>query len=236
MACNTTEPTSNAEIDPSSANDIPTAASSARRSSLQQQDLAAAFALQPHERQLRIDGGASKLLFYTYRGGRLARFGHNHVIAARSVVGVVDLTEAVVGTRFALQVLVSGLSVDEAPLRAAAGADFDSKPSPEDIAATRANMLSATGLAAQQYPQVLVTGVVVEGGAERAEIDVKLSIRGISQTVRSPVTFTRRDGQLIITGQLEIKQSDYGMTPFSVMLGALTVLDAVRVEFDLLAR
>ena len=94
-----------------------------------------------NEQRWRIDPRTSMALIYTYKGGKLARFGHNHVIAAHALTGTVILTETVSGSRFALTIPVSELSVDEAPLRRRASAAFDSEPSPEDIAATRTNML-----------------------------------------------------------------------------------------------
>jgi hypothetical protein len=37
-------------------------------------------------------------------------------------------------------------------------------------------------------------------------------------------------------GELRLRQSDFGITPFSVLGGALTVEDELRVRYRLLAR
>jgi hypothetical protein len=41
---------------------------------------------------------------------------------------------------------------------------------------------------------------------------------------------------LIVSGELPIKQTDLGLTPFSAMLGALQVQDELRVRFRIVAR
>ena len=44
------------------------------------------------------------------------------------------------------------------------------------------------------------------------------------------------DHQLRARGSLAIRQSDFGIAPFSILGGALTVQDVLAIEFDLLAR
>jgi hypothetical protein len=50
------------------------------------------------------------------------------------------------------------------------------------------------------------------------------------------VTYSLENSRLIVSGELPIKQSDLGLTPFSAMLGALQVQDEMRVRFRIVAR
>jgi len=49
------------------------------------------------------------------------------------------------------------------------------------------------------------------------------------------VTLESRGTDLVASGEVELRQSQLGLTPFSVMMGALQVQDAMRVQFRLIA-
>ena len=50
-----------------------------------------------------------------------------------------------------------------------------------------------------------------------------------------PVTLEAQGADLVASGELELRQSELGLTPFSVMMGALQVQDAMQVRFRLVA-
>ena len=47
---------------------------------------------------------------------------------------------------------------------------------------------------------------------------------------------TVSDPQVVATGQLAFNQSDFGITPFSILGGAVAVQDQVALRFDIVAR
>ena len=212
------------------------AAERAPRSGTSPGSAVSALSLAPGESRYVLDPADSRLLFYTYRGGKLAQFGHNHVVLARGVAADIAFNPALTGSRFRLRVPLAQLEVDDPQLRAAAGPDFDTKPSAEDVAATKTNMLGERGLDAAKYPSVSVSGRVTEADGANVKLTLALNIHGIKQSQSVPTTVSLAGGQMRIRGALKLNQTDYGITPFSVMLGALTVLDEVAVEFDLAAR
>jgi hypothetical protein len=65
---------------------------------------------------------------------------------------------------------------------------------------------------------------------------VQVTIRGQAHSLSVPVTYSFEDSRLIVSGELPIKQTDLGLTPFSAMLGALQVQDELRVRFRIVAR
>jgi hypothetical protein len=182
----------------------------------------------------RLDPQRSLVVIRVYRGGPLARFGHDHVIAARELHGYVLVPRARGAARADLYVALDTLSVDEPALRAAAG--LDTTPTAEDIAGTRRNMLDRT-LAASRHPFVVVQLTAADDAAPpSAAVDAAIALHGTTRTLRVPVALAHDGDTLRASGELALRQSDFGIAPFSVFGGALRVEDQVDVRFDLYAR
>ena len=60
---------------------------------------------------------------------------------------------------------------------------------------------------------------------------VTLSVHGVERTVQAPVELEMRAGSLVANGRIALKQTDFGITPLSVLGGAIQVQDEVRVRF-----
>jgi hypothetical protein len=61
-------------------------------------------------------------------------------------------------------------------------------------------------------------------------------VRDREKLIDVPVTW-RRDGDVLTaSGEFALKQTDLGLTPYSVMLGALRVADEMKVRFSIVAR
>jgi polyisoprenoid-binding protein YceI len=178
----------------------------------------------PAAAPLQIDSAASLIAVTVRRGGVLARLGHDHVVAARTITGTVTPAEQ----RAQFQFRLDQLTVDEPALRAIAG--LDKQPSQDAIDGTRTNMLTRV-LDADRYPlvQVRVTGA---GPLLRAAI----TLHGVTRDYDIPVAIDQQDGSLTATGTVNLKQTDFGLVPFSVMGGAMAVQDQLELRFTLVAR
>lgn len=176
---------------------------------------------------LRIDAQASLLTITVRRGGALARLGHDHVIASRTLDGWVAPER---GQAF-FQFRLDAMSVDEAVLRAQAG--LETTPSNEAIAGTRHNMLVRV-LDAERYPLVTVQA---RYGATPGVLDAAITLHGVTRQVAVPTTVaSAADGRsLQASGKLLLNQSDFGITPFSVLGGAMAVQDQMELAFDIRA-
>ncbi len=175
---------------------------------------------------LRIDNSASLITIIVRRGGVLARLGHDHLIAVQDLQGSVDLQ----ANRADLQFRLDAMLVDPPALRSAAG--LDRQPSAEAVEGTRRNMLTRV-LDAQRYPLVQLHA---ERATDGQTLQLSITLHGVTRTQTVPVTL-RSDAQgLHAEGSLVLRQSDYGITPFSVMGGALAVLDPLELQYRLLAR
>jgi polyisoprenoid-binding protein YceI len=133
---------------------------------------------------------------------------------------------------------VAQLAIDEPELRAQEGPDFPAEVPQSAKEGTRHNMLSEALLNGAQYPEiVLSSGHVAPGAAGVATVaDVQITVRGQVHTLSVPVTYSLDSDRLTASGELPIKQSELGLTPFSALLGALQVVDEMHVRFRIVAQ
>lgn len=195
----------------------------------------------PPGRVYRVDETQSELRILVYRAGPLARLGHNHVMVNRAISGAVSLADAAAESEFWLNVPVGGFVVDDAEARREEGDDF-AGDIPEDAkSGTLHNMLSAALLDAEEFPAITVKSVAAPGaqngsgpGALTAAV-VAISVAGHESKVDVPLTLQVDSRRLSATGSLELRQSALGLTPFSLMLGALQVQDSMTIKFQIVA-
>ena len=183
----------------------------------------------------RIDAAASGIAIEVYRGGPLASMGHNHVITATEISGHVYLAPVLAQSAFDLEVPISSLVVDDPDARRAAGEGFPPDLPAEARQATRRNMLGVEVLAADDHPTVRLRSVAISGDRPQLRVTAAMTLRGVTREIEVPVDVQSIGGPLRLSGAFALRQSDYGITPFSVALGALTVRDEVRIRFDLVA-
>jgi polyisoprenoid-binding protein YceI len=98
-------------------------------------------------------------------------------------------------------------------------------------------MLSEALLNGTQYPDITLVSQHIDAAAPGSQIraDVQVSVRGQTHTVSVPVVYSLVNGELTASGELPLKQTDLGLTPFSALLGALAVQDELRVKFRFVA-
>jgi YceI-like domain len=186
----------------------------------------------------RVDESQSELRVLVYRAGPLAHFGHNHVMVNREVRGAVKLADTASG--FWLNVPVAGFVVDDAQARADEGADFASDVPQDAKSGTLRNMLSAAVLDADEFPVITINCVAVSGPNGAPDpgsmiASVAISVAGHESKIDVPFTLQSDSSRLSAVGSLELRQSDLGLSPYSLMLGALQVQDAMTIKFKIVA-
>ncbi|HVA54704.1 MAG TPA: YceI family protein [Gammaproteobacteria bacterium] len=177
----------------------------------------------------------SDIVFLVYRAGPLAAFGHNHVLRASGVHGDVYLNRDFMLSGFTLSLPLTDLRVDAPADRAAEGADFATQPSAAAIAGTLHNMLGPAVLDAAHYPDIRVRSLWITGSQNAAQVMVRITLHGVERELSVPLALNI-DGKLLsATGHFDIRQSDFGITPFSILGGGLRVADTVKVRFHIVA-
>lgn len=192
-----------------------------------------------------IDAGRSQLTIRVYRAGPLARLGHNHVIVARNLAGQVSVGDDFSAATLVLSIPVADLLVDDSSARASAGADFAETVAEDARVGTRRNMLGAAVLDAERFPSITVASVGVRPADHSSHPSTNLppqfsatlsvDVAGHRSIVEAPLTLEAVDGALIASGSAVLRQSEMGLAPFSILLGALQVQDEFSVEYRLVA-
>jgi len=191
----------------------------------------------PGTQRHRIDPAESLLAIVVRRGGALALIGHNHVVASHDLSGYIDLAAPPAASTLAMRIPVATLAVDEPDLRAGRGAEFEGVVPDNARAGTRENMLGEELLDATRYPEIVVRGITLGGGPENFAAQVELTVRAQRTTIKLPVRLApAAAGTLRVSARFPVAQSALGLTPYSVMLGALRVEDLLEVELGLTAR
>ena len=196
----------------------------------------AEFAVPADSTEFRVVAEESLLQILVYRGGAMARLGHNHVIASHRLGGSVYVTDDPVQTRFDVRFPVNDLTVDEPEQREKAGADFPPGVPENARIGTRTNLLSEALLDGAKYPEIRLRATDVAAAGEGYDIGVEIAIKDQVRAVRVPAQVRREEGMLVATGEFPLRQSDLGLNPFSVAMGTLVVLDDMKVRFEVTAR
>jgi polyisoprenoid-binding protein YceI len=190
----------------------------------------------PDARSLGVVAAESLLQIWVYRGGPMARMGHNHVIASHHLEGVVHLTDDPSRSRFDLRIPVSELAIDEPVLREAAGADFPPTVPQSAREGTRRNLLSEALLDAERFPHIRLRATDVKPAGDHWDVGVDITFKESVYPVRVPVQVERRGAGITARGHFTLNQTQLGLKPFSVAMGSLVVLDEMRIHFVLVAR
>jgi len=186
--------------------------------------------------EFQVVGEESLLQILVYRGGTMARLGHNHVIASHHLAGIVFVADDVTQTRFDIGIPVNELTIDEPAMREQAGADFPPGVPQSARDGTRKNMLSEALLDGEKYPEIRLRATDVVAAGEGFDVGVEITIKDQVRNVRVPMMIDRNAGALTARGEFPLKQSELGFKPFSVAMGTLVVLDEMRIRFEVVAR
>jgi len=195
-----------------------------------------------------IDTERSFLRLYVYRSGRLAHLGHNHVISAHELIGAITVHPDITQSSFSFTIPVTSLVVDAPEARKTAGVAFNTVPSAADIAGTRRNLLGKRLLAAKQYPTISVQSASINrattGHPLQAtdstvpallNVNLLIDIAGQQRTVKANTKVTVMDSMLVSRGELTLRLTDLGLTPFSILNGAIAVKDELVLHYQISA-
>jgi polyisoprenoid-binding protein YceI len=187
----------------------------------------------PEGRTYRVSREDSELRIVLFPAGPLARFGHPHVIGGAVIDGTVVLAEDPGDSGLHLEVDVQALQVDLPEWRVVEG--FDAELAQSDIDDTRRNMLSEQVLDARAHPVVVIESTGWHGPVWQPDMDVRITLRGVAREVTVPVALEVMPGRLTATGRFLIRQSDFGIEPFSAAGGRLQVADDLLIRFRIRA-
>ncbi len=181
----------------------------------------------PNDR--RYDVVDSSLLVKVYRAGRLAKLGHNHVIEA-PVFGSFSFSEQRVSAD--LFVRPADLVVDLPQTRALHGDQFSKPVKADDVEGTRGNLLSEKVLNPLVHPFIRARIESVVTNSEM--ISVNFELAGQQTTREVKITPLSNDAcSPKFQGEVTLSHADFGLTPFSILGGAVSVQEDFDVSFEI---
>ena len=191
---------------------------------------------QADQLRYQLDSQQSHIRLKVYRGGAMKWFGHNHVISHSSIEGeVIRDVLAIENSRFSLILPVEQFVVDNDRDRQISGSEFSTPIDPEDALATKNNMLRREVLDMANFSHISIQGSIAQV-VEQAVAHIQITIKGVSREYTLPVSVRYTDTRITARGNFTVKQSDFEITPFSLMGGMLAVKDAINISFNIVAR
>ncbi len=187
-------------------------------------------------RTYRVDAEGTELLLLVFRAGPLARLGHNHAITSQDESGTAWISRDGLSAGFDLRLPVERMLVDDPAARARAGTEFAAAVPDDAREGTRRNMLRAEVLDAASYPEIRLQAQGLAAIAGSQTVPVVVTLKDSARTLQVPVELSLTATAVAARGTLRVRQSDFGIVPFSVGGGAIQVADEIEVRFEFLAR
>jgi polyisoprenoid-binding protein YceI len=187
----------------------------------------------PEGRSYRVSREDSELRIVLFPAGPLARFGHPHVIGGAAVDGEVVLAAEFQDSGLRLAVDVEALEIDRPEWRLAEG--FEAELPESAIDDTRRNMLSEAVLDAGAHPAIVIESLGLRGPDWQPDVDIRITLRGVVRELTVPLAINMEGERLTATGRFLLRQSDFGIEPFSAAGGRLQVADELLIRFRIVA-
>jgi YceI-like domain len=165
-----------------------------------------------------------------HRGGTLASLGHEHVLSAPAVRGYILMPRDPTAARTDLYVPLESFAVDDPSARKTSGLAADVPQ--QDIDATRRNMLQAV-LESSRFPLLVIHATCAAALPACTTLDARITLHGVTRPALIPVALEFHGERLIASGRFALLQTDFGITPYSVLGGALRVEDRIDIAFRL---
>lgn len=185
----------------------------------------------PPGQWFQVDGTRSEIRIITYPEGRL---GHTHVIGGQALSGEFVIPENHHDLWLSLVIRVDALAVDEPAWRTDEGLDPDMTE--RAISGTRENMRSPRVLNAREFPVIRIRAAEASGPPWQSDVPAHITLAGETREVMVPVSLHRSGPALEATGRFRIRQTSFGIEPFSALGGVLRVADEVLIRFRIHAR
>lgn len=187
----------------------------------------------PPQGSYRIDPEQSEMRVLVYRAGPLANFGHNHVLVNRELAGTAKIGTTLESSSFVLSVPVARFTVDEARVRAEEGEDFTDEVPDSARIGTLHNMLAPTLLNADAHPTLEIHSEQLMETGGQLNATMALQVAGRDSSIEAPFVLLPASSGFGVTAEFVVRQTELGLTPLSLMAGALQVRDSLHIKLKL---
>jgi len=168
-------------------------------------------------RSHQLGPGNGALTVKTGRTGAVARVGHDLLLEVGAWQATLELAED--ASRCRLE-----LSADSTSLRVRAGTGGMTELGAED----RANIEQTIGDEVLHGRDIAFVSSACSGTSDRLHFEGNLTIAGATHPLSFELTV---DDAGVIAASATVRQTDWGIKPYSTLFGALKVADDVEVRF-----
>ena len=181
-----------------------------------------------------LDPKISAINIYVFRGGAAPSLGHNHILSSPVFTGFAYLPDRGLSkARFDLAFRLDQLEFENIPDNSKLGEAFTSQLGNDEIKRTREHMLGEDNFQADRFPFVRIHSLHVAGEIPKLAVEIQVELHGQQQTMTLPLNVEVLPNRLTATGSFVLRQSDFGVKPYSVLGGFLAVQNEVVIEFTL---
>ena len=175
-----------------------------------------------------IVAAESSLTVFVAKDGALARMAHDHNIGVKSFSGRVTVPAggANAGT----------LELD-ADARSLMILDQISAKDKAEIT----NNMNNSVLESAKFPKITfrstsLSNFTQNGNNSNFTVNGDLTLHGATKRIAVPVSVAQTGSSLRATGQYTLRQTDFGIKPYSAFLGAIKVKNEVVIKFNIVAK
>ena len=174
--------------------------------------------------RIDADQTAGDLTLHTGRAGLGSKVGHDLTLRVRQWSAQAGLDDAGNVTSLRVVAVLSSLEVVRG--------DGGLKPlSDKDKATILDNAVGA--MKAKAHPEMIFEAADLQLAAGDARADGQISLAGVTRPAAVDLVIARDGNRVSVQAHAELVQSDFGIKPYSGMLGALKVRDMVEVRAQL---
>ncbi len=181
-------------------------------------------------RTYKIVASESSFWVFVPKTGLLSGLAHDHEIGVKSFTGKIVVPEAgASGGSLELDIDAQSLAV------------LDKKPS-EDDKKKIYNSMHNEVLESAKHPKINFKSVSVsdlkQTGGENYSFTLNgdLTLHGVTKRIAFPVSLTINAQQLRAEGKYTLRQTDFGIKPYSAAGGTIKVKNEITVNFNIVAR
>ncbi len=173
-----------------------------------------------------VDVAASRLQVKTYKGGLLSGLGHSHVVRATDFDGVIRFDPK--------DPKKSSIDVS-VPVKKLELADEVSDSDRKKILSNMHKYVLKTERA-KKNETIRFVSTKFDPVEDGFEVTGNLTLAGVTKPVKVEMRVRRGRTSIKTSTKFDIKQTDFGIKPFSAALGTIRVANRVSFDIDLVGK
>ena len=182
-----------------------------------------------------IDAARTELVVLVRAEGFASALAHDHVVRATRFNGRMESRDGSPETASVVITVEAGsLRTDEPAMRRkhhlTGDLDEDSRRK------TQANMEDRGQLDVARFSRIIFESTRIEAATPGSfRVTGNFTLHGVTKRIECRVAAEEHDDELRVRGSFTIRQRDFGITPYSALLGAIRNRDEATIELDAVA-